>query len=181
MFKQKIVPVLLAATAALLTGCRIIQVGVLAAAGAVGLAGYAVYKAGDSAVTGTGKAAHAAGKTLTSGTQSAVTVIFSTGELKTGYDCDVQTLWDAARRALQKARFEKIRGSFDAKSGELTAKTLNDTDIVIRLKSSGAQSTEACIRIGAPGDLQRAEVIHGFILRELSSAVLPSSDQEIKS
>ena len=185
MSKLKATPVVLAFVASLLTGCRVLVYSVAITAGAIGLAGYAVYKTGDAAVTGVGKAAKSTGNALSSGTKSATTVIFANGEFKTEYDQNVLTVWEASSRAFQKARFEDVSGTFDALSGELTAKTVNDTEIVIKLKSLGLQSTEARIRIGIQGDLKRAEVIHGLILRELPAPVVPqsasASTAEVKS
>lgn len=180
MFKRKVVPVVLASAVSLLAGCRILGLGVAATAGAVGLAGYVVYKTGDAAVTGAGKSVRATGNVLSSGTKSATTVIFSAGEFKTEYAQNVQTVWDASSLALQKAKFENVRGTFEADSGKMTARTVNDTEIVIKLKKLNPQSTEAHIRIGSPGDLKRAEVIHGLILRELLVPVVPQPAATLK-
>jgi hypothetical protein len=185
MHKRKVMPVVLAAAVSMLTGCRVLVYSVAITAGAIGLAGYAVYKTGDAAVTGTGKAVKSTGNALSSGTKSATTVIFANGEFKTEYAQDVMTVWEASTRAFQKARFENISGKFDALSGELTARTVNDTEIVVKLKNLGPQSTETRIRIGVQGDLKRAEVIHGLILRELPAPVVPqpasTSTAEVKS
>jgi hypothetical protein len=186
MSKLKVLPpVVLAVAVTLLTGCQLITVGVMTVAAAVGLTGYAVYKTGDAAVTGVGKAAHATGEAFSSGTKSGTTVIFSDGEFKTDYPQNLLTVWEAASRAFQTAQFGKIQGTFDAASGKLTARTVNDTEIVIKLNSLGPQSTEVRIRIGSPGDMKRAEVIHGLILRELPAPVVPqpasTSTAEAKS
>lgn len=181
MPKFKATPVVLAALVSLLTGCQIIAMSVATVAAAVGLAGYAVYKTGEAAVTGVGKAAKATGNMFSSGAKSATTVIYANGDFKTDINQDVQTLWGASSRALQKARFENIHGSYDALAGKLTARTVNDnTEIVITLKSLGQKSTEMCIRIGVKGDLQKAEVIHGLILRELPADVAPASAPVVK-
>lgn len=186
MFNRKAMPVVLAVAVSLLTGCRVLVYSVAITAGAIGLAGYAVYKTGETAVTGVGKAAKATGSAFSSGAKSATTVIYANGDFKTEINQDVQTLWGASGRALQKARFENVRGSYDALSGKLTARTVNDnTEIVITLKSLSQKSTEMCIRVGVKGNLQKAEVIHGLILRELPADVAPVpapvSKEEVKS
>lgn len=173
MPKLKVLPVVLAVAVALFTGCQLITVGVMTVAAAVGLTGYAVYKTGDAAITGIGKATQATGDAFSSGTQSATTVMFSDGEFKTDYAQNVMTVWGSSSRALQKAQFENVQGTFNEGSGKLTARTVNNTEIVIKLKSLGPQSTEVRIRIGSPGDLKRAEVIHEMVLRELPATVLP--------
>lgn len=186
MFKRKVMPVVLAVAVSLLTGCQIIALSVATVAAAVGLAGYAVYKTGEAAVTGVGKAAKATGNMFSSGAKSATTVIYANGDFKTEINQDVPTLWNASSRALQKARFDNVRGSYDALSGKLTARTVSDnTEIVITLKSLTSKSTEISIRVGLKGDLQKSEVIHGLILRELPAAVVPAPEsvqkEEVKS
>jgi hypothetical protein len=180
IIKRKAIVVLLAVVVSLLAGCQVIALGVFTAAGAVGLTGYAVYKTGDVVVTGAGKAVEATGDMLSSGTKSATTVVYSGGVFKTEHTQDVPTLWNASGQALQKARFVNPKGTYDALSGTVTAKTVDGTEILITLKSLTPQSTEMCIRVGLKGDLQKAEVVHGFILRELSesSAPVPASVEE---
>ena len=151
----------------LTSGCRIITAGVVTVAAVVGLAGYAVYKTGDVAVTGVGKAAKATGSAVSSGSKSMATVIFYNGEFQTEYAQDLRAAGAAANRALRMANFTHVRGSFDALSGELTAQTQDGKDIVIKMKSTAPQSTEARIRVGVTGDMQAAEFIHGLILRQL--------------
>jgi len=171
MSSNKLTTAWVIALAGLTSGCRVITVGVVTVAAVVGLAGYAVYKTGDVAVTGVGKAAQATGSAVSSGSKSAATVIFSNGEFQTEYAHDIRLAWAAASRALHLANFSDIRGSFDALSGELTAQTRDRKDIVIRFTYTAPQSTAARIRVGVTGDMQAAEHIHGLILRQLPSAV----------
>ena len=159
------------AMTSLLSGCKLITAGVVTVAAAVGLAGYVVYKTGDIAVTGVGKAAHATGSAVASGSKSMATVVFSNGEFKTEDAHDVRAVWTAASLALRKANFDGVRGSFDALSGELTSKTRENIDVVIKLKSLGPQATAVGIRVGVTGDMKMAALIHGLILRELSPPV----------
>lgn len=155
MFKRKLIPVALGLAVSLLTGCTIIVIGV----GTAGLAGYAVYKAGDAVVTGMGKAGKATG-----------TVIFFNGDFKTQCAGDVSAVWQASGRAFRKAGFGTIHGSYDALSGGLTAKTREGTEISLKLKNISAASTEVSIRIGVMGDMKMSETVHGLILQELSVA-----------
>lgn len=157
----------------LASGCRVITLGVVTVATAVGLAGYVVYKTGDAAVTGAGKAAVAAGDVVSSGSKSAATVIFANGEFKTVYAQDLRTVWAATGFAFRKAKFRDLQGTFDALSGGMTARTQDGKEISLKLKSLGAQATEARIRAGFKGDLEIAELVHGLILRELPPAPAP--------
>lgn len=177
MLNPKLSSTLCVAMTSLLSGCKLITAGVVTVAAAVGLAGYVVYKTGDIAVTGVGKTAQATGNAVSSGSKSVATVIFANGDFKTEEVQDVRTVWTASSLALQKANFDSVRGTFDALSGELTAKTRESIDIGIKLKSLGPQATELRIRIGVTGDMKMAELIHGLILRELSQ---PAPTREVK-
>ncbi len=154
----------------LLSGCQIIGAGLVAVAGVVGFAGYAVYKTGEAVVTGVGKA----GSAVATGATAAVSVIFFNGDFKTRYQGDVQTVWSASRRAFERALLSEISGSFDALSGELTARTREATEVRLRLKTLDAQSTEASIRVGVTGDMRMSETIHNLILQELSAPRQPN-------
>jgi len=156
-------PFLLAAGAALVAGCRLVQVSVLAVAAAVGLAGYAVYKTGDAAVTGVGKA----GQAVASGTRSVATVVYVNGDLKVEHPFPVPTVWLAAGLALRKAGFDDVKGTYDALSGGLTAKTRERVEIALKMRSVESRATELRIRVGTKGDLKTAELINGLIQREL--------------
>jgi len=159
----------------LLTGCQLLVLGVVGVAATVGLAGYAVYKTGEVAVTGVGKAASATGDAISSSSKSVATVVYTDGDFKTEHPHTVRTLWSAAGYALKKANFCDVKGTYDALSGGLTARTQsNQTDIVLKLKSLGPETTEMTIRVGAKGDLKMAELIHGLVLRELPSAIPPT-------
>ena len=164
----------------LLSGCGIIKFGVVATVGIVGLAGYAVYKTGETVVVGVGKA----GGAVATGVGAAVSVVFINGDFKTQYYGDVETVWKASRQAFQKAWFGKIEGSFDALTGTLTATTRDGKEIKLKLKNIDAQTTKAQIRIGVTGDMEMSETIHNLILQELSSPPIQSgittSGQEMK-
>lgn len=163
MHRRTLTPLLLAAGSALMAGCRIIQIGVITVAAAIGITGYVIYKTGDAAVTGVGKA----GEAMVSGSKSVATVIYVNGELKVEHPFDVRTVWLASSLALQKAGFGDIKGSFDALSGELTAKTRESVDLALKLRLVEARGTEVRIRVGVKGDMKTAELVSSLIAREL--------------
>ena len=157
-------PFVCAALPALLTGCRIVKVGVITVAALVGFTGYVVYKTGDAAVTGVGKA----GAAVASGTKSvATTVIYANGELKTEHPFDVRTVWMASGLALREAGFDEIKGSFDALSAEQSAKTREGVSITLKMRFVPEKGTEVRIRVGVKGDLKTAEWVDGLIRRKL--------------
>jgi len=153
----------------MLGGCGVVKVAVVATVAVVGFAGYAVYKTGDAVVTGVGKAGSAVG----TGVVAAVSVVFINGDFKTQYPGDVEIVWRASRQAFNKAWFVKIEGTFDVLSGELTARTRDDKEIKLKLKTIDRQSTKASIRVGVTGDMELSETIHNLILQELSASSLP--------
>ena len=160
-------PALLVTAASLLTGCKIAKIGVVTVAAAVGLAGYAVYKTGDAAVTGVGKA----GEAVASGTRSvAKTVIYANGELRTEYPYDVRTVWLVSGLVLRESGFGEIKGSFDALSGLLSAKTREGADIALKIQRLPSALTELRIRVGVKGDMVAAELIDSLIQRRLPAA-----------
>ena len=163
MHRPNLTPLLLVAGSTLVAGCRIIQVGILTVAAAVGITGYVIYKTGDVAVTGVGKA----GEAVVSGSKSVATVIYVNGELKVEHPFDLRTVWLASSVALQKARFDGIKGSFDALSGELTAKTREGLDLALKLRVTESRGTEVRVRVGVKGDLKAAELVNSLIASEL--------------
>lgn len=157
-------PALLAAAASLTAGCNLMKVGVVTVAAAVGLAGYAVYKTGDAAVTGVGKA----GEAVTSGTKSvAKTVIYANGELRVEYPYDVRSVWLVSGRVLRESGFSDVTGSFDALSGLLSAKTREGADVALKMQLLPSRLTELRIRVGVRGDMVAAELIDSLIQRRL--------------
>lgn len=164
---------LLAGLSALASGCRVVSAGVITVAAAIGIAGYAVYKTGDAAVTGAGKA----GEAVVSGSKAVATVLYVNGDLKVEHPYDVRTVWLAASLALRKAGFSDVKGSFDALSGELAAVTREGAGLSIKFRLSAPRVTELRIRVGVRGDLKTADLVNGLIMRELPP--LPPA-QEVK-
>ena len=175
MRRPELTPLAGVVLSTLLAGCKIVKIGVITVAAAIGITGYVVYKTGDAAVTGVGKA----GEALVSGSKSVATVIYVNGELKIEHPFDVRTVWMASSFALQKAGFSDIKGSFDALSGELKAKTRENADLSIKLRITESRGTEVRIRAGMTGNLKTAELISSLIARELPKPA-PAAAQEEK-
>jgi hypothetical protein len=174
MVKLKLMPAVPVVLACVVSGCKMAKAVVMTAALAVGLAGYVVYKTGDAAVTGVGKAAEATGDAVSSGSKSVATVIYANGELTVEYPYDVRTLWLTAGLALRKAGFIDVKGSFDALSGELAARTRENVGLTFKMKVVETHATELRIRVGVKGDLKTAELINSLIVRELPKPVSPA-------
>lgn len=173
------------ALAGLLPACQAIAAIFVGSAAVVGAAGYGVYKTGEYAVTGVGTAAKATGSAISSGTKSAVSVVFVNGDFERECAGDVPTVWEASRRAFQRAGFSGTDGNYDALTGKLTAKTRDDTDLKLELERIDGKGTLMRIRVGVAGDLKTSELIHGMIVKELPasplSAAPPPLANEVRS
>jgi hypothetical protein len=60
-----------------------------------------------------------------------------------------------------------VKGSFDALTGELGAKTREGVELSLKLKATAPSTTEVRIRAGVRGDLKTADLVNGLITREL--------------
>jgi hypothetical protein len=152
----------------LMAGCRLLTFTTVAVVSVVGLAGYAVYKTGEVAVTGVGKAAEATGNAFSSGSKPASTVVFRDGEFRTEYAAGIAPVWLASSAALRKADLQNVDGSRDGISGELRAQTWEGTEIKLKVQNLEPDRTEVRIRVGAKGSLKDSEVIHKLIQTELT-------------
>jgi hypothetical protein len=155
------------ALTSLAAGCRIIKTAGCLTLGVVGLAGYAVYKTGEVAVTGVGKAAKATGSAMSSSSKPVSTVVYRGNEFKTEYPAGFTRVWVASGEAFKKARFQDMDGSSDGRSGCLTARTWDKVEITLKIKGLGMDNTEVRIQVGSEGDLKTSEVLHQLIQNEL--------------
>lgn len=172
------------ACAAILAGCRVIGTATVITVGVVALAGYAVYKTGETVVTGVGKgvgavgagigaAGAAVGSALTPDAKPVSTVVLTDNEFKTEYGASLDRVWKAANNAFQKSGFQGITGERKADSGVLTAQIPDGAGVTVKLKSPEPLLTEVRIRVGSSGNLKTAETVHKWILAELTHEAAP--------
>ncbi len=172
------------AAASILVGCRVLGTAVIVTVGVVGLAGYAVYKTGETVVTGVGKgvgavgagigaAGAAVGSALTPDSKPVSTVVLTDNEFKTEYGASLDRVWKAANDAFKKSGFQGITGEREADSGVLTAQIPDGAGVTVKLKSPEPLLTEVRIRVGSTGNLKTAETVHKWILAELTPEAAP--------
>jgi len=167
MKKNKTYIALTGAMLPFLTGCGIVRITVLSVAAVIGLAGYAVYKTGEGAVTGVKKFVSKTGQVASGTSKAAGTILFFKGNFKTEYPYGIRFVWISVNTACSNAMFTDIKGSVDALSGSLTAKTRTGTEIKISLKNVESNLTKASIRYGVKGNMAESEKINNFIVSEL--------------
>jgi hypothetical protein len=80
------------------------------------------------------------------------TVAYVRGTLETNLDHPVGALADAAQKAVEKMKFVVVSNRADVLSGEVIARTADDTKVSIKLKKMTDQTTHVSIRVGVFGD-----------------------------
>lgn len=148
-------------------GCRL-AAGVTAAsiavvAGTVHLAGRTVQATGRTV----GEALHFGKSRVDKRTEQAARIVFRNGDFVAARSESVKTLWIASRMTFTQMRFRNIRGKYDLLSGEMTATTIDNKKIDLRLKAVGSRETEMRIRIGARGDQSTSELIYNSIVARI--------------
>jgi hypothetical protein len=168
MKRNKLYTLLAGAMLPFLSGCGIVKCAVMATAAVLGLAGYAVYKTGEGTVTGVRKFATKTGEVASDTSKAVGTVIFFNGDFQTEHHYGIRFIWIAADTACRNAMFTEIRGSSDALSGTMTAKTRTGTLITITFKNVEPQLTKLSIRYGVTGNMAESEKINNLITNEIN-------------
>ena len=168
MKRNKLYAILMGAMLPFLTGCGIVRYSVLAVAAVIGIAGYAIYKTGEGAVTGVKKFVGATGEVVTDSSKAVGTVIFFNGDFQTEYHYGIRFVWIAANTACRNAMFTDIKGTVDALSGTMTAKTRTGIEIKIKLKNVNPHLTKLSIRYGVKGSMDESEKINNMIINEIN-------------
>ena len=153
------IPFLLGALLILPTGCRLLVATTGVAVGAVGLAGYSVYKTGEAVATGVGNV-------VSSGAKGVGSVVYSGGEFKAVCPGRVEHVWLATATVFKARGFRLVSGNRDALSGNLTIATNDGEEIAVRLDDAGGGQTEFRLRIGVKGDLAKSQTLYTLVLDE---------------
>jgi hypothetical protein len=80
------------------------------------------------------------------------TVAYVRGALQSVLDAPIDRSGEAATQAVKDLKFSVISSKVDAVSGEIVARTSQDTKIEIQLKKLTGNSTSVDIRVGVFGD-----------------------------
>lgn len=89
------------------------------------------------------------------------------GELKRTYPTTYDTVWNAARDALQSLEMPVVSQQRDALKGTIMAKRADGSDVIVGVKSLGDKTTEVGIRVGLLGDRDASTRIHEAIRTRL--------------
>jgi len=97
------------------------------------------------------------------GAGAAGTVAYMKGDLESVESEDIQTVFEAAKKAAEELKLSVVEASKDALSAKIVARDAQDKKITIRLKAVSAQSTELSIRVGTFGSETKSRLIYNTI------------------
>ncbi len=135
----------------LTTGCGLVVLGL----GAVGLAGYGTYKAGEATVGAAGSAAEKG--------WGGVKGVFSYGDYTVRQEGSVAEVWSGAKEAFGMMNFSGPSGRYDALGGELHGLASDGRSVIVRIEAVSPDSTKLAIRVGTNGDKDQSVLVHRYI------------------
>lgn len=133
------------------TGCGLVALGL----GAVGLAGYGTYKAGEAGV--------GAARSGIESAKSGVVGAFAYGDYVVVQRASVAEVFAGTREAFGMMHMAVPTGRYDALGGELAATASDGRTVVVRMEPLSPESTRLAIRVGANGDKDASTIIHRYI------------------
>ena len=177
--------------APVLAGCGLILGTTVVAVGAVGAAGYTVYKAGegvvDTVVPGDSekpaeKPAEPESALAKEATQTfpkpkpkpSTAVVYYHNEFRAQLDSGIEQAFATANTTLPRMAIVIKSHSLKNATGEITAQTIEDVPVVLNMQSTTPRSTMLSIRVGANGDLKYSELIYNLIRDDLGKPALPT-------
>jgi hypothetical protein len=149
------------------SSCGLILLTATAAAGLVGLTGFAVYEGGKAVVSGGEAVASGVSDAGKSGKRAVGEVIYDGKVFTASCPYRVTLVTAAAHNALRQMRFRSVKAKGDAMSGDVSAITADGVDVTIEIDAVSASESSVAVRYGVKGDFQRAEMIYSEILRLL--------------
>lgn len=156
-----------------LAGCGLVVgtavVGTGVAVGTVGLAGYGVYKGGESVVSSVGSI----GASSNQSTKHHQSVVASKGVFKTKSNHSIPALYAAAESTLKSSGFYDVRGQIDGLQAKLLGVTPQGRRIAVQLSLIDAKLTAVQINI-EDGTLKQSEYVYDQILSNLSTSQVTS-------
>jgi hypothetical protein len=88
--------------------------------------------------------------------------------LSRNYNQPLETAWEGTKHALNSLRFKTTNQSVDSHYGKITANPeWGDEKIIVSLEKWTNSETRVTVRVGALGDRDRSEKIHGEIEKAL--------------
>jgi hypothetical protein len=101
------------------------------------------------------------------GAGAAGTVAYIRGDLETVESADIEAVYKAVLRAMDKLELAVIQKSKDAMSAKVTARDAQDKKITVKLTATAEGTTKVSIRIGTFGSETKSRLIYDQIKKEL--------------
>jgi hypothetical protein len=149
-----------------LSGCQLIYGTAALGVGAVGLAGYTVYKGGEAVVSTVGSVGTSA---KAAAQRKHNEVVISRGTLRAKCEHGVADLYLAAKTVFGETGFTDIVGRQDGLQGTISARTASNKPVLLNLYLLAEKRTTVEIRIEG-GNLMQSEYIYDQILRTVAAA-----------
>ena len=109
---------------------------------------------------------------VVAGAGAAGTVAYMRGDLEAEEPYPIDTVYAAAREAMEKLELSVLEGKTekDALSATIVARDAADKRVAVRLKAQSEQTTKVSVRIGTFGDQTKANMIYNRIRENLRAA-----------
>jgi len=101
------------------------------------------------------------------GAGAAGTVAYIRGDLEMVESADIETVYKAVLRAMDKLKLSVIQKSKDAMSAKVIARDAQDKKITIKLTTTAEDTTKVSIRVGIFGSETKSRLIYDQIKEEL--------------
>jgi hypothetical protein len=101
------------------------------------------------------------------GAGAAGTVAYVRGDLEVVEAKKLDTVYDAAKKALEQLELSISKDTKDAMSAEITARDSQDKKITVKLAAATEDSTKLSIRVGVFGNETKSRMIHDKIKKNL--------------
>jgi hypothetical protein len=93
------------------------------------------------------------------GAAAAGTVVYVRGEIESYFDSDVQSLYNAADKAMDDLKLYVVSRRHDALYAEIIARNATDQKITVRIDGSRRELVKVMIRVGFWGDESASRAI----------------------
>jgi len=101
------------------------------------------------------------------GAGAAAGVAYIKGDLEATLDGDVERVYQASLRALNKLKLPVISRRMDALGAKITSRTSENKNIQIKIKKIDHRTTKLALRIGVFGDETKSRIIYDKIKENL--------------
>ncbi len=95
------------------------------------------------------------------------TVAYIRGDMETVESADIEAVYKAVLRAMDKLELAIVQKSKDAMSAKVTARDAQDKKITVKLAATTEGMTKVSIRVGAFGSETKSRLIYDQMKKEL--------------